>query len=118
METAEIKCDMKGKGTCPLPLENLLDAFKKKWSLSLIITIGNFGKLHFNAIRSKLKDQHAQKITSKILSARLKELEKSGLVKKEKYSDYPFMVKYSLTENGRRFYKTFLAFCDSYEKEE
>lgn len=116
METIELKCDMQGRGVCPLPLENLLDAVRKKWSLSLIITIGNFDELHFNAIHNKIKDKHTKKITQKILSARLKELEKSGFVKRE-VCENPFMVKYSLTEKGRKFYKIFLTFGSLYEKE-
>ena len=107
METSETKCEMKGNGICPLPLENLLDTVRKKWSLSLIITIGNFNKLHFNAIRNKIKDHHTKKITSKILSTRLKELEKLGLIKREKYTNYPFIVEYSLTSKGKGFYKIF-----------
>lgn len=92
METSKLKCDMKGRGVCPLPLENLLDIVRKKWSLSLIITIGNFGRLHFNAIHKIIKDRHTKKITPKILSARLKELEKHRLVKREKSAGYPFLL--------------------------
>lgn len=116
METRELKCDMKGKGVCPLPLEDLLDNFRKKWALSLIITIGNFGKLHFNAIHNRLKDKHTKKISSKVLSARLKELEKAGLVKRQVHEN-PFMVKYSLTKEGIELYKMFLLMGKIYEKE-
>ncbi len=115
METSKLKCDMKGRGVCPLPLENLLDIVRKKWSLSLIITIGNFGKLHFNAIHSKIKYNHTNKITPKILSARLKELEKAGLVKRKTYEE-PFMVKYSLTKKGKQLHKMFILLGNFYEK--
>lgn len=116
METADIKCEMKGKGICPLPLENLLDNVRKKWSLSLLITIGNFDRLHYNAVHEKIKDRHTKKITSKILSARLKDLEKSLLVKREKELNYPFMVKYSLTKKGKQFYNILLEFGRFYEE--
>ncbi|MBI4174715.1 MAG: helix-turn-helix transcriptional regulator [Candidatus Aenigmarchaeota archaeon] len=108
METAELKCDMKGRGTCPLPLENMLDDFRKKWALSLIITLGNFGKLHFNAIHNRLKDKHTKKISPKVLSARLKELERSGFVRR-KVHEKPYMIKYFLTRKGRQMYKIFLS---------
>lgn len=116
METAELKCDMKGRGICPLPLENMLDSFRNKWALSLIITIGNFGKLHFGAVHNKLKDKHTKKISPKVLSARLKELEKSGLIMREVHEN-PFMVKYSLTKKGKWLYKTVLSVGKMYEKE-
>jgi len=116
MDTTNLKCDMKGKGVCPLPLENLLDVFRKKWALSLLTTIGNFEKLHFNAIHERIKDKHTKKITSKILSARLKDLEKFGLVEKRKYDVYPYIVNYSLTAEGKRFYKTFLDIGNLYAK--
>jgi len=116
METSEVECDMKGNGICPLPLENMLDIIRKKWSLSLIIAIGNFGKLHFNAIHDKIKDRHTKKITQKILSARLKELENFELVRRERYTNYPFMVEYSLTKKGRNFYEILLTFGRFNEK--
>ncbi len=53
---------------------------------------------------------------SKILSARLKDLEKFGLVKKRKYNIYPYIVNYSLTAKGKEFYKTFLYIGNFYEK--
>ena len=40
-------------------------------------------------------------INPKILSARLKEMEKTGLIKRKVYSEIPVRVEYFLTEKGR-----------------
>jgi DNA-binding HxlR family transcriptional regulator len=40
-------------------------------------------------------------INAKILSARLKEMETDGLVRREVFSETPVRVEYTLTEKGR-----------------
>lgn len=90
-------CRMKSsKGYCPKPLEAASDYLSKKWSISLVVTIGNFSHLRFNDIRSRLGS------TAKILSSRLKELEKEGIVKRHSYPEIPPRVEYTLTSNGKK----------------
>jgi DNA-binding HxlR family transcriptional regulator len=40
-------------------------------------------------------------INAKILSARLKEMEKDGLIKREVFKETPVRIEYALTEKGR-----------------
>lgn len=95
-------CKMKSiKGYCPRPLETASNFLSKKWTISIIITIGNFGKLRFNNLLDRLKNA-----TAKILSERLKELEKEGIVKRKFYNEIPPKVEYSLTKNGKKLMKS------------
>ncbi|MEM3372604.1 MAG: helix-turn-helix domain-containing protein [Candidatus Anstonellales archaeon] len=53
-----------------------LDVLEKKWSIKILLAILK-GEKHFNSIQRRLK-----KITPKMLSLRLKELEERGLISK------------------------------------
>ncbi len=97
------KCRMKGSGYCPKPLEQAAVFLNKKWALSIIVTIGNFGNLRFNDLLGRIEG-----ITQKTLSERLKELERYNLVARQAFSERPPRVEYSLTKNGHRFRKAVL----------
>ena len=94
--TYEECCRMKSlNGYCPKPLEKFSDYLSKKWTISIIITIGNFRKLRFNDLLSRL-----ERATAKILSARLKELEREKIVNRNFFNEIPLKVEYSLTKKG------------------
>jgi DNA-binding HxlR family transcriptional regulator len=89
-------CNMKSvDGHCPKPLEEVSSYLSKKWNVSIIITIGNFGKLRFNDLLGRLEGAGA-----KILSEKLKELEREGIIRRKVFSEAPLKVEYSLTKNG------------------
>ena len=93
-------CRMKGSGYCPQPLEAANSFLSKKWTISIITTIGNFNKLRFNNILSRVEG-----ITGKTLAERLKELEKLRLVKRTAYKEIPPKVEYELTSKGKKLMK-------------
>jgi len=88
---------MKGFGYCPQPLESANSFLSKKWTISIITTIGNFQKLRFNDILSRVEG-----ITGKTLAERLKELESLKLIKRTIYKEIPPRVEYELTPKGER----------------
>lgn len=91
-------CKMKSdSGYCPRPLEAASAFLSKKWAISIIVTIGNFGSLRFNNLLDRL-----ERTTAKTLSERLKELEKEGIVRRRVYREVPLRVEYSLTATGQR----------------
>ncbi|MBI2107471.1 helix-turn-helix transcriptional regulator [Candidatus Woesearchaeota archaeon] len=90
-------------GYCPRPLEIASAFLSKKWTISIVITIGNFKKLRFNDIERRLES-----ITAKTLTDRLKELEKEQIVMRRVYSEIPPRVEYSLTKRGRRLMKALI----------
>jgi len=93
-------CQMVGKGYCPCPLEDIAGALSKKWTLTILVTIGNFGTIRFNEVLSKIK------INPKTLSDRLKELEQMNILKRKSYPEIPPRVEYSLTKKGSTLRKS------------
>ena len=74
----------------------------KKWTLPILLEIykGNKTK-RYSEIKNKLPN-----ITPKILSARLKELKKENLIKKNiDTKTFPIKCNYSLTKSGQAFIK-------------
>ena len=98
IKTDEKCCKMKSiNGYCPKPLESVSDYLSKKWTMSIIITIGNFGRLRFNDLLKRIEGA-----TAKILSSRLRELEKEGVIKRESFNETPPRVEYLLTQKGKK----------------
>ncbi|MFQ5837620.1 MAG: winged helix-turn-helix transcriptional regulator [Thermoplasmata archaeon] len=86
-----------GEGFCPCPLNEAMDILGSRWTLSIVVTIGNFGRLRFHEIEERL-----QGIGTKTLARRLKALEKMGILMRESYPEVPPRVEYSLTDEGKR----------------
>ncbi len=104
IQTDEKCCRMKSiNGYCPKPLESVSDYLSKKWTISIIITIGNFGSLRFNDLLGRMEGA-----TAKILSSRLKELEKEGVIKRKAFSEIPPRVEYFLTQKGEKLKESLL----------
>ena len=79
------------------------DFIGKKWTIPLILELyrGKSVKKRYSELKNKLTG-----ITPKILSMRLKELEKHKLVKKEVHAnEFPIRCEYFLTESGLAFIK-------------
>jgi len=97
-------CKMKGvKGYCPRPLECAASFLSKKWTLSVLVTIGNFGTLRFNHILDRVEG-----ISPKMLSDRLSELETQKLVKRTVFLEKPPRVEYELTTRGKTLYEAII----------
>tara|TARA_Y100000310_G_C20677341_1_gene813853 strand:- start:879 stop:1235 length:357 start_codon:yes stop_codon:yes gene_type:complete len=78
------------------------DFIGKRWTLLILLELykGNPVK-RYSELKNNLGD-----ITPKILSTRLKELEKQKMIKKEiDASKFPIKCEYSLTESGLDFIK-------------
>lgn len=96
-------CKMKGTGYCPKPLESAAAFLSKKWTFSVIVTIGNFDNLRFNDLLARVNG-----ITQKTLAERLRELEKYQLVNRQSFAERPPRVEYSLTIKGQKLRKAAL----------
>jgi DNA-binding HxlR family transcriptional regulator len=80
---------------------SVADLIGKKWTIILILEIykGNSSSKRYSEIK-----KHLPQITPKMLSARLKELEKEGFIeKKVDFSSMPVKCEYSLTRIGLEF---------------
>ncbi|MEK4427325.1 winged helix-turn-helix transcriptional regulator [Solibacillus sp. FSL K6-1523] len=83
---------MKETPLCPR-LSKAMELVGKRWTALIIYQLLD-GAQRFNAIESSLP------ISGRLLSERLKELEKEGIVERNVFSEVPIRVEYSLTEKG------------------
>jgi DNA-binding HxlR family transcriptional regulator len=77
------------------PIENSFMIMGKKFSVLILRNMMHYGQTRFNQFL-KIKD-----INAKILSARLKEMEKDGLIKRQVFHETPVRIEYSLTKKGK-----------------
>ena len=85
MDTEKIVC----------PVDRTLNLINKKWSVQIIRDLF-FGKKHFKEFK-----EGKPKLSNKVLSNCLKELEENGLVEKKVINTTPVTTEYYLTEYGR-----------------
>lgn len=100
MMRVEVKI-VKEPTLCPR-LAKAMDLIGKRWTALIIYQLLE-GPQRFNAIESALP------ISGRLLSERLKELEKERIVMREVFSEVPIRVEYSLTDKGRALEDTIRA---------
>jgi DNA-binding HxlR family transcriptional regulator len=82
---------------CFCPVDGIIDVISKKWSLLIINTIGNRGKIRFKDILRDLRG-----ISPKTLTDTLKIICEQKLVIRESFSEIPPRVEYHLSEDGEK----------------
>jgi DNA-binding HxlR family transcriptional regulator len=89
-------------GAKPRPIANgcamdqVLKFLSREWLAHIVRALGEAGMLHFGALRRTLPDR----ISARMLAARLKELQALGLVARTQGEDALRKVEYRLTEEG------------------
>jgi DNA-binding HxlR family transcriptional regulator len=78
---------------CPR-LSKAMELIGKRWTGLILYQLLD-GPQRFNEIESALP------VSGRLLSERLKELEKEGMVERKVYTEVPIKVEYSLTDKGR-----------------
>jgi DNA-binding HxlR family transcriptional regulator len=84
-----------GREYCIDPAGGVADAIGKKWTLPLIGVLGNRRQNRFHELAEALDG-----VGAKALTARLRELEQLGLVRRDVHADGERWVEYRLTERG------------------
>jgi DNA-binding HxlR family transcriptional regulator len=85
------------------PIEATFKIIGKKWAVLVIRELFR-GTKQFNRFLENI-----QGITPKVLTERLRELEKVGIIKRRIVSKYPIKVEYELTDLGKAFEPVLLA---------
>ena len=85
MESNMIRC----------PINNTFRLVGKKFTILIIRNMIHLRHSRFNQFLE------IEGINAKILSARLKEMERDGLIERKVYAETPIRVEYSITEKGR-----------------
>ena len=75
--------------------QSVLARVGDKWSILIIVMLGN-GAMRFNAIKREVGG-----ISQRMLTLKLRGLERDGLVKRTQYPTIPPRVEYELTRLGR-----------------
>ncbi len=78
---------------CP-HFHGAVELIGKRWTGAILYTLGG-GSQRFAELKSGVPG-----MSDRLLSARLKELEKAGLVERQVHSSTPVMVTYELTDKG------------------
>jgi len=84
---------------CPrhyvLALTDTLNVMNGKWKLPIIASLLH-GKVRFKDLQENI-----DKITPRMLSKELKELEINGILERKVYDQTPVLIEYILTESGK-----------------
>ncbi len=78
------------------PIDNTFKIVGKKFTIHIIRNMAMQGQTRFNQLLDGIEDSNP-----KTLSARLKEMEKDGLITREVYDEAPIRVEYNLTKKGK-----------------
>lgn len=109
MDTATIESAKEVK-QCPkqfvLAINDTLNVLSGKWKLPIIASL-LYGKTRFKDIKENI-----EKITPRMLSKELKELELNGVVKRTVYDTTPIQIEYTLTESGKQIISVLDAMVD------
>ncbi len=88
-----------------------LSVLDGRWKINILSFLLNQGKLRYSELKSKLPG-----ISERILSAKLKELERDELITRHVYPQVPPKVEYELTKRGHSFKKILQLMDDWGEK--
>jgi DNA-binding HxlR family transcriptional regulator len=80
-------------------VNDTMNVMNSKWKLPILGTLV-FGKRRFKELEREIP-----KISPRMLSRELRDLEANGMVSRTVYDTLPLMVEYELTESGRSFRK-------------
>ncbi len=87
-------------------IEGLMKILGRKWKPAIMFCLVFSGPKRFTELKKLIPD-----ITQKMLTQRLRELERDGLVKRTFYEEIPPRVEYEITELGSSVDPIFNALC-------
>ena len=85
----------RGVGFDPCPISPVVDIVFSRWTTPILWALNRHGRMRFGEIRSRVGP-----ITAKVLTQRLRQLERDGLVAREYFREVPPRVEYDITELG------------------
>ncbi|MGI0057456.1 MAG: winged helix-turn-helix transcriptional regulator [Nitrosarchaeum sp.] len=78
------------------PVDNTFKIIGKKFTIHILRNITMLGQSRFNQFLESIEG-----INPKTLSVRLKEMEKSEIIKRTVYDETPIRIEYTVTEKGK-----------------
>nr|WP_042194582.1 helix-turn-helix domain-containing protein [Kibdelosporangium sp. MJ126-NF4]CEL21418.1 Transcriptional regulator, HxlR family [Kibdelosporangium sp. MJ126-NF4]CTQ96015.1 Transcriptional regulator, HxlR family [Kibdelosporangium sp. MJ126-NF4] len=89
------------------PINPVVDLVFSRWSTPILWVLKEHGRQRFTEIRRRLPD-----ITSKVLTQRLRQLERDGLIARTYHAEIPPRVEYEISELGRTLSPVFAVLTD------
>src|ERR1700758_5374038 len=86
------------------PISPVVDLVFSRWTTPILWTLNESGVLRFVELERRLGA-----ITSKVLTQRLRQLERDGLVQRHYHPEVPPRVEYEITDLGRSLAPVFAA---------
>ena len=90
-----------------VPLEKLLDRISRRWTMYILWILDTKGKLRFGELKREVDG-----ISTKVLTDRLRMLEKTGIVHRSYEPTIPPKVSYELTERGKELSIPLYKLCE------
>ncbi|MFX1238639.1 MAG: winged helix-turn-helix transcriptional regulator [Promethearchaeota archaeon] len=89
-------------------LQQALGFLQGKWTLEICFIIMTQKSCRFNELKSMLPSNNNKTITSRVLTDRLRMLEKRGIIYREVIGESPVQVKYLITDLGYKISSLFI----------
>ncbi len=94
MKEEECKILLDTMKSCPI--DNTFKIIGKKFTVHILRNMTRLGQTRFNEFLASIEG-----INPKTLSARLREMEKNGIIERRIYPGMPVKIEYSITQKGR-----------------
>lgn len=88
------------------PFKYAFDIIEGKWKMHILFWLWKNPVLRYGELKKSMG-----KVTDKMLSSQLKELEKDGIILRKEYPQIPPKVEYSLTPLGQSMMPILSALC-------
>jgi DNA-binding HxlR family transcriptional regulator len=92
-------------------VESIMGIIAGKWKPAIIYALVMKGTLRFNQLRRLIP-----RVSQRMLTQQLRDLERHGLVARVFYPEIPPRVEYSVTTLGRSLHPIFKSVCDWADK--
>jgi len=86
------------------PIGPVVDLVFSRWTTPILWTLNEYGRQRFVELARRITT-----ITPKVLTQRLRQLERDGLVRRDYYPEIPPRVEYEISELGRSLAPLFAA---------
>jgi DNA-binding HxlR family transcriptional regulator len=99
----EVNLDLESIKDCPkslvMAINDTMNVLNGKWKFPIMASL-IFGKKRFKDLEREIP-----KITPRMLSKELRDLEMNGIVTRTVYDTIPVIIEYEFTESGKKFKK-------------
>jgi DNA-binding HxlR family transcriptional regulator len=88
-------------------VETIMGIIAGKWKPAILFALVMDGTLRFTELRKRIP-----RVTQRMLTQQLRDLERHGLVSRVQHPEIPPRVEYSVTALGRSLHPIFKSVCD------